>query len=181
MGHLGIAVHLKAFPNIGFSGDCIPQGDVNHVNGCPWVSLFDLSAVEVPNEGADLKLDDLLALDSFNEPLVDVQLLLPFNLLLHEGPGAGELVIGDDNPLWGFLLQVDGPADGHAVHVHKQAFFIDVLVVDCVFHVDMDALANELPAQVSHICFDHIIVLFSQPSHSGWTHQLCDAILGCAL
>jgi len=72
-------------------------------------------AGEVTDQSADAKPDNLLLFDGLNQPFVDVELLLPFGLLIHDCPRRGKLVIMDDDAAGGFFLEVNCTGDDHPI------------------------------------------------------------------
>ena len=105
-------------------------------------------AAEVSNQGADPQTAHLLALDSLNQPFVDVQLLNPLLFVLHDCPCRGELVIRDDDPVRGLLLEVNLPTDLYPIHFVEQALLHHPAIRSAPLHDHMQSRAKQLPQHI---------------------------------
>ena len=90
------------------------------------VSLAVVVAIEVPDEGTDPQAHNRLVLNRLDQPLVQIELLLPLNLCVHHCPCRCELVVDEDNATFHLFLNVDGPTDLDAINLFKQPLFSDV-------------------------------------------------------
>ena len=80
-----------------------PKSDGYDLDGRIRVSLtiLRISSAPVTDNGHDLNVLDRHLLDLLNQPCVDVELVFPINLLVHDRPSAGGLVIIDgDRPVF---------------------------------------------------------------------------------
>ena len=94
-------------------------------------------AVEVTHQGANLQANNLLTLYCLHQPLVHIQLLLPLNLVLHDCPRRGELVVDQDHTLVSLLLEVNRTTDGHPIHLMEQTLLHDPAIGNATLHDHM--------------------------------------------
>lgn len=97
MAHLCFAVHLQPLLNESLRLFQVPHWDVNHVDRGIGVALALLVPAEVSDQRTDPQARNLPLLDRLNQPAVNIELLLPLDLVVHHCPRRGELVIRDDN------------------------------------------------------------------------------------
>jgi hypothetical protein len=99
-----------------FGGIHVPHWDFQDGDLSGWVTLPGFVAGPVPDEGADPKSLDPPSFDFFDQIAVDVELLFPLHLGVHDSPDGGELVVIHDYVITDELLQInlpteDGPID----------------------------------------------------------------------
>ena len=158
-----------------------PHRYLNHVDRGGRVTFPEVVAVEVPDQAADLQARNGLALDLLDQPLVNVELLLPLNLLVHHCPCRCELVIDDDDAAVNLLLNVNGSTDLDPINFNEQALFSDVAGSLPPLHNHMKGRTQHGPQLIRHIRFHLCIVLFAQTAYAWRRQKLSDAVLCIAL
>ena len=133
--------------------------------------------VEVPYQGANLQAHHLLALDGLDQPFVDVELLSPLFLLLHDCPCGGELVVVDDHALGRFLLQVNRPANLDAVDLSEEALFLEPPRCLTPLHYNVEGRAKQSPQHIACVLLDLVVVFFPHPANLRGRHDLSNAVL----
>ena len=131
------------------------------------VALSNIMAVEVADQGADFQAFDGHAFLTLDQPLVNVQLLFPLDLVVHHSPSRCELVIGDHHAIAGLLLQVDCPRDDHIIHLGVNALLRRPAIGLTTLHHHMQGRTQKRPKHLGHILRHLIIVTVFQTPHSG--------------
>lgn len=168
---------MKLQPVIDEGQHVSQHGNLDHLDLRGGVSLAGIMPAPIPDQGTDAKANHGLALDAFDQPLVDVELLDPFLLLVHHCPRRGELVVRDDDPFRGFFLKVDGPGDGDAIHFCKQPLLCDVVFGLAALHDNVEGGAKKLPHHLRNVLLHLCVVLLTQPTNPGRAQKLGNAVV----
>ena len=98
---------------------------------------------KVPDQSTNLQATDLLAFDLLNKPLVQIELLLPLNLVVHHRPGRGELVVMDGDALRRLLLQINRSTNRDAIHLNEQSLLFGPALCLSSLHHHMESGAKQ--------------------------------------
>jgi len=131
----------------------------------------------IPDQGADTKPCDSLALHHPDQLSVEIQLLFPLRLLIHHRVGTGELVVPKDHAIVSKLLGVDLPRDQAVVDLNKDPFFIGPVLGLGPLSDDMESRAQHLPQRVRHIDLDVLVMLLPQPTDAGRGQKLSHRVV----
>ena len=87
----------------------------------------------------------------------------------------------DDHALGRFLLQVNRPADLHAVNLGKEALLLEPPRRLAPLHHNVEGRAQQGPQHVACVLLDLVVVLLPHPANLRGRHDLGDAVLTIAL
>ena len=76
-------------------------------------------AAPVADQGADTDRPYGLVLDLVQQPSIDILLVFPLRLVIHDSPCGGELIVRDVNGAILFVLQVDSTGQGYPVNLKE--------------------------------------------------------------
>lgn len=112
---------------------------LQHSPGKDW-DLFDrglgivripsgLPATPIPDDGHNPEGLDRHFLDGLNQPGIDVELLLPLDLLVHHRPSRYGLVVSDVDTIGVNNLKVYGPGDLPAINLGVETLLDNMVLI----------------------------------------------------